>query len=320
MPFEPGPYVLITPARNEQDFIEGVILSVIAQSLPPREWIIVSDGSTDLTDEIVRRYSRQHTFIKLLRIEGGRTRNFSAKVTAFRAGMSNLSIDAYHFIGNLDADVTFRSDYFVRLLEQFSAQSRLGIAGGLILERIGREFHPQRIHRNSVAGAVQMFRRRCFTEIGGYIPIPGGGVDAAAEITARMHGWRVQTIPSLTVFHHRRVVTGTSNVFRTRLRQGRNHHSLGYHPLFQVLSSLYQITERPYIVGSMLVMAGYVWGRFRDRGSVLDEDVVRFLQREQLRRIISLPRELRARADAGVGALSCAACKSPGVDERLNAR
>jgi biofilm PGA synthesis N-glycosyltransferase PgaC len=288
-------YVLITPAKNEEGFIQRTLDSVVAQSVPPRQWVVVSDGSTDRTDEIVRSYSEKYPFVKLLRLENTGKRNFSAKVAAFRAGMAALTTNDYQFIGNLDADVSFAPDYFSRLMVKFAAREKLGLAGGLICELIGGEFQPQEIHRNSVAGAVQLFRRACFDQIGGYTPIPSGGVDAAAEIMTRMHGWQVETASDLPVQHHRRVSTGNSNVLKTRFKQGINHCVLGYHPMFQLLSSISRMKERPYVIGALLVLTGYSWAELGGRKKVLEPEVVQFLRKEQMQRVKNLGVEFTSR-------------------------
>lgn len=284
-------YVIITPAKNEQDFIEETIKSVLSQSIPPLEWVIVSDGSTDMTDDIVRSYCKRHSFLRLVRLENRDGRNFSAKAAAFEAGLHVLQTREYEFIGNLDADVSFGSDYFERLLDRFHGRPRLGVGGGLILEKISEEFCAQVIHQHSVAGAVQLFRSRCFMEIGGYVPVKSGGIDAIAEIMARMLGWEVETFPDLQVLHHRRVQTGAASVFKTRFRQGINHSRMGYHWLFQLLSAASRLADPPIVIGAALVMVGYCWGTLRYREKVLSRPLVEFLRSEQLDRIKSIQSE-----------------------------
>ena len=291
-------YVLITPAKNEQQFVGKTIESVLAQSVLPREWIIVSDGSTDNTDQIVQEYCRDNPFLRLVRVESGKSRNFAAKVAAFQRGLDAVADKSYKFIGNLDADVSFASDYFEQLLLKFGQRGTLGLAGGLILENCGDVFVPQAIHRYSVAGAVQLFRRRCFEQIGGYTPVRAGGIDTVAEIKARMHGWEVETFSDLQVLHHRRIQTGSSNIVATRFRQGANHSRLGYHPLFQVLSSISRVQDRPYCIGAALVLAGYCWASFRYPDKVLPPHVVKFLRKEQWERVRALREELTNRIGA----------------------
>ena len=127
-------YVLITPARNEADLIENTIKSVIAQSRPPARWIIVSDGSTDGTDEIVARYAAQHPWIELLRLPERKDRQFAAKARAFNQGYEQLKDLSYDIVGNLDADITFDPGYFEFLLAQFANNPQLGVAGTPFVE------------------------------------------------------------------------------------------------------------------------------------------------------------------------------------------
>lgn len=277
-------YVIITPARNEGRTLEATIRSVVAQSLKPTEWVIVSDGSTDDTDDIGRRWSRLHPFIRLVRREGGRVRDFGSKAVAFKAGLDSIT-SKYDFIGNLDADITFGPDYYKDLLNEFS-DKRLGLAGGVIFELIGKEFVPQRNTPDSVAGALQFFRRECFEEIGGYIPISAGGIDAAAEISARMRGWRVRAF-DLKAFHHRRVSGGNGRVFKSRFRHGVAHYLLGYHPLFEIMKCAYRVQDRPYLLGALCTLAGYAWSAAIGYERPVSGEFVDFIRNEQKERLRS---------------------------------
>ena len=124
-------YVLVTPARNEETFIATTIEAVLAQTVLPVRWIIVSDGSTDRTDEIVAGYAKQHSFIRLLRRSAGETRSFSSKVNAFKMSDRELEGVQYEFVGNLDADVSFPRDYYENVLQRLQTSPKLGIAGGM---------------------------------------------------------------------------------------------------------------------------------------------------------------------------------------------
>lgn len=278
-------YALITPARNEERFIEATVRSVIAQTTTPRRWMIVSDGSTDRTDAIVKYYASRFSYIRLLRIDHREQRSFASKVAAFNAGYTALGGEEYEFIGNLDADVTFDPPYFAQLLEKFVATPTLGLAGGMIHELIGNRLISQDISLNSVAGAVQLFRRRCFEEVGGYLPLPSGGIDTVAEILARMRGWDVRTFPELIVHTGRRARIGSSNICAARFRHGLNSYRFGYHPLFHMLSSFYRTGQRPFLVGGLSSLAGYIWAFLHGEEVVLPTDAVSFLRTEQLERI-----------------------------------
>ncbi|MBI5644308.1 MAG: glycosyltransferase family 2 protein [Deltaproteobacteria bacterium] len=274
-------YVLITPARNEERFIEHTIRSVVSQTVRPAEWVIVSDRSTDRTDEIVNRYSREYGFIRLLRVDGDEQRNFGSKALAFTKGYLALSHTGYEFIGNLDADVTLGPDYYEDVICNFNSSPRLGIAGGIILELAGGRYEPQNNSLDSVAGAIQLFRRDCFEEIGGYLPISTGGIDSAAEISARMHGWKVRTFEHLKVYHHRLVSSGRGSVARSRFRHGITHYLLGYHPLFELVKCAYRFTERPFALGSTITLAGFTWAAIMRYERPVSEEFVKYLRREQ---------------------------------------
>ena len=283
-------YILVTPARNEEAFIGNTIEAVLAQTVLPQKWQIVSDRSVDRTDEIVRGYARKHKFIQFLRTEGQAglaNRDFGSKVMAFRAGHRQISDIHHHFIGNLDADITFAPKYFEQLLERFRENERLGVAGGIVLEPKGDTYVPQMTSLNSVCGSVQLFRKECYDAFGGYIPIRGGGVDAAAEIMARMHGWSVETFRDLPVYAQRPVKTGGATVFHTCYRQGISNCLLGYHPLFQLASSISRIGQRPFVAGSVATMLGYTLSYLRRDQKVLPSDVIGFLRAEQMDRLLS---------------------------------
>lgn len=281
-------YVLVTPARNEGAFIGRTIEAVLAQTVPPRKWVIVSDGSTDATDEIVAGFAKRHSTITLLRAGVIGERSFSSKVGAFRAGEKALQDVAFDFIGNLDADVTFPPHYFERILSRFGTLPRLGVAGGLIHELINGRFVEQRTSFDSVAGAVQLFRKECYDAIGGYTPLRFGGVDSAAEITARMHGWDVRTFQDLEVHHHRRVSSGEAGLIKTKLRHGRRHYALGCHPAFEVMRCIYRVSDRPWILGSVLTVIGYMWAWAVRQERELPANIIAYVRGEQRERLCRL--------------------------------
>src|SRR5215472_7902298 len=128
-------YALLTAARNEEAFLEETIKSVLAQQVLPSEWVIVSDGSMDRTDEIIQRYALKHPFIRFLRRDKDLNRGFASKVHALRAGLDSLTFDG-HFIGHLDADISLPPGYFRDLLKKFSEDPTLGIAGGWYFEKV----------------------------------------------------------------------------------------------------------------------------------------------------------------------------------------
>ncbi len=284
-------YVLITPARNEAAFIENTIRSVLAQTVRPAKWIIVSDGSTDGTDEIVQRYAAEHSWIELLRMPERRDRQFAAKAHAFNAGCARLRQQhvAYEIIGNLDADITFEPDYFSFLLSKFQLFPRLGVAGTPFVEDAAKMNAHTYAHRfaqlEHVSGACQMFRRECFEQIGGYIPIKGGAIDWIAVTTARMKGWQTRTFPEKVCLHHRQLGSGTHGPLATRFHYGQKAWYVGGHPLWELLRGVFQMRERPFFLGGLYFQAGYLWAGLIRTERPVSRELMTFHRQEQMTRL-----------------------------------
>jgi biofilm PGA synthesis N-glycosyltransferase PgaC len=276
-----APYVIITPAHNEEAFIEKTISSMISQTVRPLKWIVVNDNSTDRTAEIAEQYAKQYDFLQLVNLSRSDGRNFGNKVRAFNYGLNEAKLYDYQYIGNLDADISFETDYFEKILCAFDRYPNLGIAGGMVSTRIDDKFVSQNVALDSVAGAVQMFRRECFEQIGGYIALPQGGIDAAAEIMARMQGWKTRTFPELRVLEFRRTGTATARPLVSKVKEGQRFQALGYSFLFLCLRCVYRLTDRPIIVGSAATFYGYVKGAVKGDSNALPPNVVQYLRAEQ---------------------------------------
>ena len=275
-------YVLITPARNEAAFIEQTIRSVIAQTVLPLKWVIVSDGSTDRTDDIVRHYTVEHPWIELVRMPERMERHFAGKVHAFNAGYARVKDLDYDIIGNLDADITFGADYLSFLVSRFQLSPELGVAGTPFRE--GTAQYDYRFTRKEhVSGACQLFRRDCFESIGGYVPLKGGGVDLLAVVTARLKGWRTHTFTEKFCVHHRPMGSAKHHALAITFRDGYYDYPLGVHPLYKLFSSLYRMGKRPIIVGGIVHLAGYVWAIFMRPHRPVSTEFVRFRRTEQMR-------------------------------------
>jgi len=276
-------YVLITAARNEQDYIEPTIQSVVQQTVFPVRWVIVSDGSTDATDDIVKKYAAEHDFIVLMRRESTGQRVFSAQARAVNAAYETLRDLDFDFIGNLDADITFDPEYYETALDEFDKNPRLGIAGGAILERVRGEFEPRPGNRERcVAGAIQLFRRACFEKVGGYHPLQYGGYDSVAQEMARMKGYEVRSFPHLGVYHHRPTGSVGAGVLRARAREGAQDYCIGNHPVYELAKAIHRIFEAPYCIGSLARLWGYT--RLWITGTKVDlpPEFLRYFRRSQV--------------------------------------
>lgn len=278
-------YVLITPARNEAESIELTIKSLVAQSVPPLKWIIVSDGSTDGTDEIVRKYVHQYPWIELVRMPERAERHFSGKVRAFNAGYDRVRNLGYEAIGSLDGDISFDKEYFSYLLEKLSEDSALGLVGTPFQESDGAVYDYRFVNIEHVSGACQLFRRECFEEIGGYVPVKEGGIDYIAVTTARMKGWKTRTFTDKVCVHHRQMGTAQHNLLKARFRAGIKDYALGNHPVWELSRSLYQMTLQPFFIGGLTLAAGYVWAFASHRERSVSPELLAFTRHEQMQRL-----------------------------------
>ena len=274
-------YVVVTPAHNEAQFIGKTLQSMVQQSVRPLRWVIVDDASTDHTTAIVTGYAARHDFIRLVRMEREAQRDFAKKVGAFNRGLAELHDLEYDFIGNVDADMSFGHHYFARILASFNDAPRLGIAGGIVYTRFTHAFKTYDYTPDSVGGKVQLFRRECFEEIGGYLPLALGGEDATAEIMARQHGWQVRKSPEVPAYEHRPTGFAYGNPLAVKLGEGRRFHSLGYDPLFFAARCLARLTEYPCVVGSAASLLRYVLAMLRHEALAVPADVACFLRCEQ---------------------------------------
>ena len=201
-------YVLITPAHNEEAFIEKTLASMVAQTRLPERWVIVDDGSTDRTAQIVEGYASRYQWIELFRTPQRIDRSFAGKVHAFNAGLERARSLEFDVIGNLDADLSFDPEYLEFLIGKFAEDPRLGVAGTPFTEDGGYDTARDSFEgENHVAGGCQLFRRQCFEEVGGYIPNPAGGIDWIAVTTARMKGWKTRSFPEKRFHHYRTLGT-----------------------------------------------------------------------------------------------------------------
>jgi len=274
-------YVLVTAAHNECGNIRRTIRAVRSQSLLPVRWVIVSDGSTDGTDDIVMKHAEECEFIEFVSVPRTGGHSFVNKVAALHRAEAELDDVGFDFFGVLDADVAFAADYFEKLIAEFRKNPKLGIGGGNIIQDLWGRLEGRIKSLSSVAGAVQFFRRECYRDTGGLEPLQYGGEDSAAEIDARMSGWEVSTFPTLPVTHYGYVGASAGGPLRARFRRGQACFQLGYAPVFQIARCIFRFLERPYLVGSLADLAGYVAAKLRHWRPSRSKASVAFLRREQ---------------------------------------
>ena len=276
-------YVLVTPARNEERFIAKTLESMVAQTMPPERWVIVDDGSTDKTSEIVQRYAGAYPWIQLVRLPQHADRSFAGKVHAFNAGLERIKTLEFEVIGNLDADLSFDPDYLEFLMGKFSEDPRLGVAGTPFIEDGYDSAKDSFEGENHVAGGCQLFQRQCFEEIGGYIGNPAGGVDWIAVTTARMKGWKTCSFPEKRFHHYRALGTAERGVIASLFSYGEKDYYLGGSPVWQLFRVCYQSAKHP--VGGLALLAGYCWAALRRMKRPVSRELMCFHRREQMKKL-----------------------------------
>lgn len=277
-------YIIVSPVRDEEQFLEKTIQSVVAQTCRPVEWIIVDDGSTDQTPNIVDRYVSEHSWIRIVhRSNRGHRKSGGGVVEAFNDGYKSIERQDWEFLVKLDGDLVFDELYFRRCFDHFEREQRLGIGGGTIYHVQGDVEQVEECPRFHVRGATKIYRRKCWEEIGGLWPAPGW--DTIDELRAQMLGWKTETFDEIKVLHQR--LTGTAeSLWKNLVKNGLARYAAGYHPLFLLASCIRRLTYKPYLIHSAGLFCGYAKGYIRQVPQVDDPALIRFVRREQLKRLM----------------------------------
>lgn len=288
-PAEPGRatrYVVITPIRDEEKFIEATIASVRNQTVPPAEWIIVNDGSTDRTGDIVDYYAREVPWIRTVhRDNRGFRQAGGGVIESFYDGYTAIELDNWDFIVKLDGDLTLPENYFEKCFEHFEQDPKLGIGGGDIYHDIKGAQKLEENPKFHVRGATKIYRRACWEAIGGLWKAPGW--DTIDEVKANMLGWKSYSFGELRLAHHR--ITGSAEgALRDRIKHGVACYVSGYHPLFLTASCISRLVKKPYVAGSVATAYGFLKGYWKRMPRVKDRQFIKYLRTQQLRRLCGL--------------------------------
>jgi len=279
-------FVIITPVRDEEEHIAGTIESVAMQTVPPAEWVIVNDGSTDKTGEILDRHASRLPWLRVVhRANRGYRKSGGGVIEAFYEGYRTLRSADWEFVIKLDGDLTFAADYFERCFEHFRSEARLGVGGGGIWHQFPDGLKYEANPQFHVRGATKIYRRQCWQDIKGLWPAPGW--DTIDEVKANMFGWKTKTFEELRLIHHR--LTGAADgSIRDRVKNGVANYISGYHPLFQAASCFYRLNRQPYVLGSLALLYGYLKAFFTRTPRVDDSTYINYIQSQQLRKLCGM--------------------------------
>jgi glycosyltransferase involved in cell wall biosynthesis len=279
-------YLLITAARNEEALIRRTLDSVVTQTVLPERWIIVDDNSTDRTAKIVENYARHYPWIELVRQVQDRYRNFASKAHAVNGGLERVKSLQFEIVGNLDADISFGPDYMEFLIQRFSEDPKLGVAGTPFTQDGNYDSSKDSFEgENYVSGPCQLFRRECFQQIGGYIPNRAGGLDWIAVMTARMKGWKVRSFSEKRFHHYRTLGTANKGPVCALFSYGEKDYYLGSSPVWQLFRVAYRMAKRPILLGGLALLSGYTWAALRRAKRAVSPELMRFHRREQMKKL-----------------------------------
>ncbi len=277
-------YIIISPVRNEESNIEKTVLSVISQTLKPFKWIIVDDGSSDKTVEIIKKYTKTTKWISLLELDdrGYYDLMSGGEIKAFYRGYDHVKDLSYDFIAKLDGDISFNEYYFENLFKQFHLNEKLGIAGGTCYSYNNKKLLPERVYKYHVRGAARVYRLQCWKDIDGTIDELGW--DAIDVYRARMLGWETRSFPEIKMIHHVKTwVKG--GIFRGRMRSARMEYLMGTHPLFFLLKLIREIFKKPFLISFFAFSLGYFKPLFKGDKRVVDKKLMAYIRKEQMKRL-----------------------------------
>jgi len=281
--------LLITPARDEAAHLAGTIRAVAEQTRRPDLWLVIDDGSTDGTAEILEELAAELPFMRVLQApqhEGDPAADrltLAAEARAFNAALVTVELTEFTHVGKLDADVELPPEYFERLLARFDDDPELGIAGGVLLERSGKEWEPTKIPAYHVRGALKLYSRGCFEAIGGIEERLGW--DTIDETYARMRSYSTRSFSEVTARHHRPVAT-RGGALRGRARHGQCAYILRYGAWWVFLRSFKVALQRPYGLSGMAFLYGYFRAYLKAQPKVEDERFKRFVRAELRMRLL----------------------------------
>lgn len=281
-------FVIITPVKNEEKYIKFALESVVNQTILPERWIIVDDGSTDNTSGVVEKWTKTYDWIILHKLEtqAEQRRGGSKVVNAFNTGFQLVKDEQWDFIVKLDGDLILPPNYFEEISNIFVKFPKVGLTGGIILNKIGDSFIQEGKMDYHIRGAFKSYRRECFFAIGGFKPI--WNWDGIDEMEAMYKGWETRCIDIKV--KHLRPTTAAYNKKEHAFKSGYEAYRLRMSLVLLVLRSIYKLKTKPYIIYSYNYLKGYINAFLNKSNFLIDRDLAKFINRFHYKRIVKLTR------------------------------
>lgn len=282
-----GKYVIISPCRDEAEYMIRTLESVVTQTVRPSLWVIVDDGSTDQSPEILEKYAAKYSFIKIVRRDNRGFRSVGPGVVdAFYAGYREVDSEQFEYICKLDLDLDLPERYFEILIDRMAKNPRLGTCSGkpynvtngsLISERRGDEMS---------VGMTKFFRMSCFKQIGGFVrEVMWDAIDCHK---CRQLGWQVRSWdePDLRFIHLRVMGSSQNGVLNGRMRHGFGQYFMGTGVIYMLVTSIFRANEYPIISGGAAMFWGYLKCFFNDTPKLADSQLRTFIRSYQLKVLV----------------------------------
>jgi poly-beta-1,6-N-acetyl-D-glucosamine synthase len=282
-------FVIVSPVRNEEQYLQLTIDSVARQTCLPAEWLLVDDGSSDKTWSILQANAKRYDWIRpLKRPDRGFRQSGAGVVDAFYDGFQKVGVSTWEFVLKLDADLSFEPDYFANCFAEFDKDPKLGIGGGNICSLVAGalESESKADPKFHVRGAVKIYRRTCWDQIGGIVRGPCW--DSIDELHANMLGWTTRTFPGLKVHHHRPAGQAFGK-WKDWVKGGRGNYVSGYHPLFMFLKCLRRFPQKPVGFAACGLLYGFVSGYLTATPRLVDRQLMRYIRSQQVLRLTGRP-------------------------------
>lgn len=305
-PLRPAPlrrYCLITPCRNEAQYIRKTLETTTAQTVPPTRWIIVDDGSTDETPQILAEYAARFDYVQVIKREDRGARAVGPGVIeAFYDGLSHVDLDDFDYVCKFDGDLEVPPRYFERVMERMEADPYLGNFSGKLFERLpnGNLFEERTGDENAV-GPVKFYRVACFKDIGGFVrEVAWDGIDGHV---CRMKGWIALSQdedPDLRIIHLRPMGSSQQNIWIGRMRWGRGKYFMGSRWYYVAAVAFYRMFERPWVIGGVGIACGYAMAAATGHRRHDDPEYLRYLRRYELSSLVRGRRRTLERYNRGI--------------------
>lgn len=278
-------YIIISPVRNEERNIEFTINSVLRQTIKPSKWIIIDDGSSDNTPNIIKKYTRNNNWMLLIQLvdRGYYDLNGGGEIKAFYKGYEKIKNEYFDFLVKLDGDISFDEHYFENLFKEFSLNEKLGIASGALSNiQKDNKLAPEKTFKHHPRGAARVYRKECWDHLGGVEDKLAW--DSIDVYKARMLGWDTFNFAGIRAIHHVKTWR-KGGLIKGLIRAGRLQYLMGTHGLFFTAKLIKRIFSRPYLLGAFIMLYGYLKSYLSDEERVSEPELMDYIRKEQLKRL-----------------------------------